>query len=308
MALELARENPATEDMASKFFEHFVAITDAINSQGGTGLWNEEDGFFYDQLAVDGRTIPLRIRSLVGLLPLIAVEVLEDDVIDQLPGFKKRLEWFLRNRPDLADLICYMCTLERGGTCRHLLAIPSEPRLRRILKYLLDEREFLAPYGIRSLSKYHAEHPFVFTVNGREYRVKYVPGESDTGLFGGNSNWRGPVWFPINYLIIEALERYHHFYGETFRIEFPTGSRQLMNLQEVANELRLRLVRLFLRDSEGRRPIYGTDRRFSEDPHWRDLLLFHEFFHAESGRGCGADHQTGWTALIARILTDRGGH
>ena len=308
MALELAHENPATEDMASKFFEHFVAITDAINSQGGTGLWNEEDGFFYDQLAIDGRTIPLRIRSLVGLLPLIAVEVLEDDVIDQLPGFKKRLEWFLRNRPDLADLICYMCTLERGGTCRHLLAIPSEPRLRRILKYLLDEREFLAPYGIRSLSKYHAEHPFVFTVNGREYRVKYVPGESDTGLFGGNSNWRGPVWFPINYLIIEALERYHHFYGETFRVEFPTGSRQLMNLQEVANELRLRLVRLFLRDSEGRRPIYGTDRRFSEDPHWRDLILFYEFFHAESGRGCGADHQTGWTALIARILTDRSGH
>ena len=307
MALELALENPATEDMASKFFEHFVAITDAINSQGGTGLWNEEDGFFYDQLSVDGRTMPLRIRSLVGLLPLIAVEVLEDEVIEQLPGFTKRLEWFLENRPDLADLICYMCTLERGGTCRHLLAIPSEPRLRRILGYLLDEREFLSPYGIRSLSKYHEEHPFVFDVNGQEYRVEYVPGESDTGLFGGNSNWRGPVWFPINYLIIEALERYHHFYGEMFRIEFPTGSGQLMDLQEIADELRRRLVQLFLRDPEGRRPIYGMDRRFSEDPHWRDLVLFHEFFHAESGRGCGADHQTGWTALIARMLTDRGG-
>jgi hypothetical protein len=306
MSLELARENPATEDMASKFFEHFVAITDAINTQGGTGLWNEEDGFFYDQLSIDGRTIPLRIRSLVGLLPLIAAEVLEDEAIDQLPGFKKRLDWFLENRPDLADLICYMCTLERGGTCRHLLAIPSEPRLRRILGYLLDEREFLSPYGIRSLSKYHAEHPFVFNVNGQEYRVGYVPGESDTGLFGGNSNWRGPVWFPINYLIIEALERYHHFYGEMLRVEFPTGSGQLMNLQEIADELRRRLIRLFLRDSEGRRPIHGMDRRFSEDPHWRDLLLFHEFFHAESGRGCGADHQTGWTALIARMLTDRG--
>ncbi len=306
MSLELARENPATEDMASKFFEHFVAITDAINSQGGTGLWNEEDGFFYDQLSVDGRAIPLRIRSLVGLLPLIAVEVLEDEVIGQLPGFKKRLDWFLKNRPDLADLICYMCTLERGGTCRRLLAIPSEPRLRRILGYLLDEREFLSPYGIRSLSKYHAEHPFVFNVNGQEYRVGYVPGESDTGLFGGNSNWRGPVWFPINYLIIEALERYHHFYGEMLRIEFPTGSGQLMNLQEVADELRRRLIRLFLRDSEGRRPIHGMDSRFSEDPHWRDLVLFYEFFHADSGRGCGADHQTGWTALIARMLTDHG--
>jgi hypothetical protein len=306
MALELAQENPATEDMASKFFEHFVAITDAINTQGGTGLWNEEDGFFYDQLAIDGRTMPLRIRSLVGLLPLIAVEVLEDEVIEQLPGFKKRLDWFLKNRPDLADLICYMCTVERGGTCRHMLAIPSEPRLRRILGYLLDEREFLSPYGIRSLSKYHAEHPYVFNVAGREYRVEYVPGESDSGLFGGNSNWRGPVWFPINYLIIEALERYHHFYGEMLRVEFPTGSGELMNLQEVANELRHRLVRLFLRDPEGRRPIYGSDRRFSEDPHWRDLVLFHEFFHAESGRGCGAGHQTGWTALIARMLTDRG--
>jgi hypothetical protein len=196
--------------------------------------------------------------------------------------------------------------VERGGTCRHMLAIPSEPRLRRILGYLLDEREFLSPYGIRSLSKYHAEHPFVFNVDGREYRVEYVPGESDSGLFGGNSNWRGPVWFPTNYLIVEALERYHHFYGEMLRVEFPTGSGELMNLQEVANELRHRLVRLFLRDPEGRRPIYGSDRRFSEDPHWRDLVLFHEFFHAESGRGCGADHQTGWTALIARMLTDRG--
>jgi hypothetical protein len=307
MAIELAQENPATEDMASKFFEHFVAITDAINSQGGTGLWNEEDGFFYDQLAIDGTTMPLRIRSLVGLLPLIAVEVLEDDVIGKLPGFRKRLDWFLENRPDLADLICYMCTLERGGTCRHLLAIPSEPRLRRILGYLLDESEFLSPYGIRSLSKYHVAHPFAFNVNGQEYRVEYEPGESDTGLFGGNSNWRGPVWFPINYLIIEALERYHHFYGEMLRVEFPTGSEHLMNLQEVADELRSRLVRLFLRDPEGCRPIYGMDRRFSEDPHWRDLVLFFEFFHAESGRGCGADHQTGWTALIARMLTDRGG-
>ncbi len=306
MSLELARENPAAEDMASKFFEHFVAITDAINSQGGTGLWSEEDGFFYDQLSVDGRTIPLRIRSLVGLLPLIAVEVLEDEVIERLPGFKKRLDWFLRNRPDLADLICYMCTLERGGTCRHLLAIPSEPRLKRILAYLLDEREFLSPYGIRSLSKYHAEHPFVFDLNGQEYRVGYVPGESDTGLFGGNSNWRGPVWFPVNYLIIEALERYHHFYGEMLRVECPTGSGHLMDLQEVADELRHRLIRLFLRDPEGRRPIHGTDRRFAGDPHWRDLVLFYEFFHADSGRGCGADHQTGWTALIARMLADHG--
>jgi hypothetical protein len=308
MALELARDNPATEDMASKFLEHFVAITDAINLQGGTGLWDEEDGFFYDQLSMGGRTIPLRIRSLVGLLPLIAVEVLEDHVIQQLPGFRKRLDWFIENRPDLADLICYMCSLERKGTCRRLLAIPSEPRLRRILKYMLDENEFLSPYGIRSLSKYHAEHPFVLNIDGQEHRVAYVPGESDSGLFGGNSNWRGPIWFPINYLIIEALERYHHFYGETLLVECPTGSQRLMNLQAVADELRRRLVRLFLRDTGGHRPIFGGDKRFYDDPHFHDLVLFHEFFHGESGRGCGADHQTGWTALIARMLTDHGGH
>ena len=305
MALELAGDDPAGEDMASKFFEHFVAITDAINTHGGTGLWDEADGFFYDQLDVDGRTIPLRIRSLVGLIPMIAVEVLEDELIERLPGFKKRLDWFLTNRPELAGLITYMCSLERGGSCRRLLAIPSESRLRRMLRYMLDENKFLSPYGIRSLSKYHERHPYVFNVNGQEYRVQYVPGESDSGLFGGNSNWRGPVWFPVNYLIVEALERYHHFYGDAWRVECPVGSGCMMNLQEVADDLRNRLASLFLRDKSGRRPVHGPDRRFAEDPCWRDLVLFYEYFHGEDGRGCGANHQTGWTALITRMLEPR---
>ncbi len=302
IALELAEQNPACEDMASKFFEHFVAITDAINTHGGTGLWDESDGFFYDQLNIDGRTVPLRIRSLVGLIPMIAVEVLEDELIDRLPGFKKRLDWFLTYRPELAEFITYMCTLERGGICRRLLAIPSESRLRRMLRCMLDENEFLSQYGIRSLSKYHERHPYVFNVNGRDYCVKYIPGESDSGLFGGNSNWRGPVWLPLNYLIVEALERYHHFYGDTLRVECPTGTGRLMNLQGVADELRTRLTRLFLRDRAGRRPAHGDDRRFHENPFWRDLVLFYEFFHGEDGRGCGASHQTGWTALITRLF------
>jgi hypothetical protein len=301
MALELARESPAYEDMASKFFEHFVAIADAMNHLGGHGLWDEEDGFYYDELHLHGRGIPLKVRSLVGLTPLFAVEILEDDVVDRLPGFKKRLEWFLENRSDLAAHIAY-CDRRRGGRGLSLLAIPSRERLERVLRYLLDEDEFLSPHGIRSLSRVHAREPYRFFVNGEEHRVTYVPGESDSGLFGGNSNWRGPVWMPMNYLIIEALERYHRFYGDRLTVELPTGSGRRVTLGAAAREIATRLSGLFLPDGEGRRPCHGDDLRYAEDPHFRDLVLFHEYFHGDTGRGLGASHQTGWTALVVRIL------
>jgi hypothetical protein len=302
MALELARDNPATEDVASKFFEHFVAIADAMNTLGGTGLWDEQDGFYYDRLHTNGQVIPARIRSIVGIIPLFAVEVLDDNVIERLPGFRKRLQWFLENRQDLAQHITYM---QAEGAChsgRRLLAIPSRDRLERVLRYVLDENEFLSPFGIRSLSRFHHDHPYVCWAGGQENRVAYVPGDSDSGMFGGNSNWRGPVWFPVNYLLIEALERYHHFYGDSLRVECPTGSGRLMNLAEVADELAARLKRLFLPDGQGRRPCHGADRPFADDPHWKDLLLFHEYFHGDNGRGLGASHQTGWTALVTRLL------
>ena len=302
IALELARLDPAYEDVASKFFEHFVAIADAINTLGGSGLWDEQDGFYYDHLQMGGRDFPTRIRSMVGLIPLFAVEVLEDSVIDRLPGFRKRLQWFLDNRRDLAQHISYMVEEGEAGHGHRLLAIPSRPRLERVLRYLLDENEFLSPCGIRSLSRYHRDHPYVFKYDGQESRVAYVPGDSDSGMFGGNSNWRGPVWFPVNYLLIEALERYHHFYGDTLRVEFPTGSGRLMNLAEVAHALAERLTRIFLPDAQGRRPCHGNERRFADDPHWRDLILFYEYFHGDNGRGHGADHQTGWTALVTRLL------
>ncbi|MBI2059496.1 MAG: glucosidase [Nitrospirae bacterium] len=308
MALELAKEEPAYEDVASKFFEHFVAITDAMNTLGGTGLWNEEDGFYYDQLLLGGRTIPLRVRSMVGIIPLLAVEVLDWETIGRLKGFSKRMKWFLENRKDLAETISYMESVEEGNHSHRLLAIPSRRRLERVMRYLLDEKEFLSPYGIRSLSKAHGEDPYVFGLNGDEYRVEYVPGESTTALFGGNSNWRGPIWFPLNYLLIEALERYHHFYGDKFRVECPTGSGRRMNLSEVAHELATRLSRLFLPDAEGRRPCHGDDARYARDPDWKNLVLFYEYFHGDSGKGLGASHQTGWTALVAKLFQDLARH
>jgi hypothetical protein len=304
MALELARDDHTYEDVASKFFEHFVAIADAINTLGGTGLWDEEDGFYYDQLTVDGHQIPLRIRSMVGLTPLFTVQVLEEEELGHLPGFGKRMDWFLENRQDLARHISYMEAEQRHVHPRRLLAIPSRQRLTRMLAYLLDEREFLSPYGIRSMSRIHAERPYILPVGNQEYRVDYMPGESGTALFGGNSNWRGPLWFPMNYLLIEALERYHYFYGDTLRVECPTGSGRLLNLQEVARDLSSRLAQIFLPDEYGRRPCHGDDGRFATDPHWRELVLFHEYFHGETGRGLGASHQTGWTALVTCCLED----
>ncbi len=304
MALELSKDNAATEDMASKFFEHFVAITDAMNSLGGTGLWDEQDGFYYDQIHADGARLPLRVRSMVGLIPLFAVEVLEEDVIRRLPGFSKRMQWFLDHRPDLARHIAYMATGRADGHLHRLLAIPSRERLERVLRYVLDENEFLSPYGVRSLSRVHERHPYEFWLSGERFRVDYAPGESRTGLFGGNSNWRGPIWFPVNYLLIEALERYHHFYGDSLIVECPTGSGRLMNLKEVACELAVRLSRIFLPDESGRRPCSGDDPRFAGNPRWRDLVPFHEYFHAETGLGLGASHQTGWTALVTRCIAD----
>jgi hypothetical protein len=304
MALELAQEDPAYEDLASKFFEHYVAITDAMNTLGGTGLWHEQDGFYYDQLLANGRTIPLRVRSMVGLIPLCAAEILEQHVIDRLPGFKKRMNWFLNHRGDLTQHICYMETKAYDGHAHRLLAIPSRDRLERVLRYLLDENEFLSPYGIRAVSRVHKDQPYIFRLNGDEHRVDYVPGESSTGLFGGNSNWRGPIWFPVNFLLVEALERYHHFYGDSLKVECPTGSGRRLNLQEVAREIASRLASIFLPDAHGRRPCHGDDARFTSDPHWRDLILFHEYFHGDTGRGLGASHQTGWTALVARLLED----
>jgi hypothetical protein len=302
MAIELSRFDPAAEDVASKFFEHFVYIADAINTIGGTGLWDEDDGFYYDQMYVDGRRIPLRVRSMVGLIPLLTVQVLSDELIGGLPGFRKRLDWFLTYRRDLAKHISYMEAQDgRAAPDRRLLAIPSRQRLQRVLRYLLDEKEFLSPYGIRSLSKYHQENPYVFRCSGQEYRVEYLPGESNTNLFGGNSNWRGPVWFPLNYLLIEALQRYHYFYGDSLKVECPTASGRWMDLAEAARELSSRLVKLFLPEGSNRRPYQGGAPA-AAGPDRHDLLLFHEYFHGDSGAGLGASHQTGWTSLVADCL------
>ncbi len=304
MALELAREDPEYEDVASKFFEHFVAIASAMNSLGGNGLWDETDGFYYDQLRVDGTMLPLRVRSVVGLLPLIAVAVLNYDDIAHLPGFRKRMDWFLENRKDLCEQISYMEQDDSAGQTHRLLAIPSLGRLLRVLKYMLDENEFLSPYGIRSLSKFHQDHPYTLEIDGTEQRVGYEPAESASGTFGGNSNWRGPIWFPINYLLVEALERYHHFYGDHLRVECPTRSGKMMNLKEVAGEIMSRLARIFLPGEDGRAAWQGGDSRYAQDPNWRDLTLFYEYFHGDNGRGMGASHQTGWTALVVRSLED----
>jgi hypothetical protein len=306
MSLEMARARPAYEDIASKFFEHFVDIIDAMNNLGGDGLWSDEDGFYYDQLLVnDGTEIPLRVRSLVGIIPLLAVEVLDQEVIKSLPGFRKRMRWFLQHRPELARHVAYMERTPKPGCPGEelrLLAIPSRERLVRVLRYVLDEEEFLSPYGVRSLSAAYRDHPFQIKLDGSIHSIGYEPEESRSGMFGGNSNWRGPIWFPINYLLIEALEKYHHFYGDDVKVECPTGSGNFMNLQQVALELATRLSRLFLRSECGLRPCFGDHPRFADDPHWKDYLHFHEYFHGDTGRGLGAAHQTGWTALITRCV------
>jgi hypothetical protein len=308
IAMELAREDAAYEDVASKFFEHFVHITQAMNNRGGHGisLWDEADGFYYDVLHLPNNQHDfMKVRSVVGLIPLFSAEVLEPDAMEALPGFGRRMQWFLDYFPDVPHHIEMSQTSPRG--VRRLLSIVSRRKLMRILRYLLDENEFLSPHGIRSISKYHAQNPYVLNINGQEYRVAYDPAESTSGLFGGNSNWRGPIWFPLNFLIIEALQRFHYYYGDTLKIECPTGSGNLKTLWEVAEELSRRLTSIFLRDSEGRRPVFGGNQLFQTDPLWRDLIPFYEYFHGDNGAGLGASHQTGWTALVAKLLQQSGG-
>jgi hypothetical protein len=299
MACELAKAESAYADLALKFFEHFVAIARATNTLGGDGLWSVTDGFYYDHMQTPDGPRVLPIRSMVGLVPLFAVEALDDELLHALPIFADRLWWFFDNRPELARTISIQLDIDHQN---RLLAIPSRERLERVLQVMLDEKEFLSPHGIRSLSRYHKDHPFVLHLDGHDYEVHYAPGESDSALFGGNSNWRGPIWMPMNYLLIEALKRYHHFYGDALTVECPTGSGKRMNLAQVAAELEARLASLFLPDANGRRPCHGAAVRYASDPHFKDLVLFYEYFHGDDGRGLGASHQTGWTALAANLI------
>jgi hypothetical protein len=306
IALELARENSAYEDVASKFFEHFVYICRAMNDIGGEGieLWDAKDGFYYDVLHhPDGNAFPLKVRSMVGLIPLFALETLDPEVVDHLPGFKRRMQWFIENRPELSERFETEST-DHGP--RRFLSLVNRHRLKRVLRYMLDENEFFSPYGIRAISRFHREHPYTLKVNGMEYRVDYEPAESSTGLFGGNSNWRGPVWFPVNFLLLESLQKFHYFLGDSYKVECPTGSGRMSNLWDVAGEISQRLTRIFLRDKDGRRPVFGGTEKFQTDPYWRDLIPFHEYFHGDNGAGIGASHQTGWTALVAKLIQQYG--
>jgi hypothetical protein len=307
IALELAKEDRAYEDIASKFFEHFVYIAHAMNNFGSQerSLWDEEDGFYYDVLRLpNGDDRFLKIRSMVGLIPLFAVETLEPEAIDRLPGFKRRMQWFIDNHPDVPDHIDMTQSSARG--IRFLLSLVSKKQLGRVLSRMLDEAEFLSPHGVRALSRFHKDHPFELRVDGTVNTVNYEPAESTTGIFGGNSNWRGPVWFPVNYLLVESLQKYHHYYGEDFKVECPTRSNQQMDLWQVAAEISRRLTHIFLRDGNGRRAVFGGTEIFQSDPHWRDLILFYEYFNGENGAGLGADHQTGWTGLVAKLIEQSG--
>ncbi|MGB0561457.1 MAG: MGH1-like glycoside hydrolase domain-containing protein [Spirulinaceae cyanobacterium] len=303
MALELAQENPVYEDMATKFFEHFVYIADAMNHLGddATELWDEEDGFFYDVLHLPhGQRLKLKVRSMVGLIPLFAVETLEREQLNELPGFTERLKWFEENRPSLNRNIA--CLGETCDISRRMLALVKPDKLKRILEKMLSETEFLSDYGIRALSRFHQEHPYIFYHDGQEHRVDYEPAESSSGLFGGNSNWRGPIWFPVNYLLIESLQKFHHYFGDDFKVEYPTGSGNEKTLWDVSLELEQRLMRIFLKDEQERRPVYGGTEIFQSNPHWQDYVLFYEYFHGDNGAGLGASHQTGWTGLVAKLI------
>jgi hypothetical protein len=307
IALELAKDDLAYEDVASKFFEHFVNIAHAMNDIGeeSKSLWDPEDGFYYDLLHLpDGKEYSLRIRSMVGLIPLFAVETLEPEIVNRLPGFKRRMQWFIDNHTDAPEHIEMSERSSRG--VRYLLSLVNRNQLRRVLSRMLDESEFLSPHGIRALSRYHLDHPYEFRMDGFMSRVAYEPAESSTGVFGGNSNWRGPIWFPVNYLLIESLQKFHYYYGEDFKVEFPTNSKKDADLWQIAAELSRRLTRIFLRDKDGRRPFAGGEDVFNKDPNWRDLILFYEYFHGDNGAGLGASHQTGWTGLVAKLLDQSG--
>lgn len=303
IALEVARENPAYEDVASKFFEHFVYICHAMNHAGCSDveLWDKESGFYYDVLHLpNGDHLPMRVRSMVGLTPLFAVETLRADLINKLPGFKKRMMWFIENRPEFAQHIEKQ--IAEDGHERWFLSLVNRDRLPKVLRYMLDETEFLGPHGIRAVSRHHLDNPYVLHAGGTEHRVDYEPAESSTGLFGGNSNWRGPVWFPVNFLLIESLQKFHFFFGDDFKVEFPYGSGHQETLWHVAGEISRRLTHIFLRDEDGRRPVFGGSDKFQNDPHWQDHVLFYEYFHGDNGAGIGASHQTGWTGLVAKLI------
>jgi hypothetical protein len=310
IALELAQHNHVYEDIATKFFEHFLNIAEAMTKMGGEegcGLWDEQDGFYYDVLNMpDGQTIPLKIRSMVGLIPLFAVETLEPDLLDRVPDFKLRLAWYLNYRPEVAALVSRWQEARSGE--RHLLSLLRGSRMKKLLRRMLDETEFLSDYGVRAISRIHKDQPYTFRWGNQSMTVEYQPGESTSGMFGGNSNWRGPIWFPVNYLIIESLQKFHHYYGDDFRVECPTGSGKYMSIDEVATELGARLRRVFLRDGAGHRPLFGQYEKMQKDPHFRDYLLFYEYFHGDTGRGVGANHQTGWTGLIAKLIQPRSIH
>ena len=306
IALELARENSAYQGVASKFLEHFVYIAHAINNLGGEGIsiWDEHDGFYYDVLHLpNGERFPLRVRSMVGLIPLYAVETLEPDIVNQLPEFKRRMQWFIDNKSELSE---HICEVETPAGTRTLLSIVNAERLPKVLHYMLAESEFLSAYGIRALSRVHHNHPFLLEAKGMTHRVDYEPAESSTGLFGGNSNWRGPIWFPVNFLLIESLQKFHYFFGDKFRVDFPTGSGQQKTLWDVSADISRRLSHIFLRDSTGRRAVFGDNEKFQKDGHWRDYVPFHEYFHGDTGRGVGASHQTGWTGLVAKLIEQSG--
>ncbi|CAH1904811.1 Glucosidase [Candidatus Nitrotoga sp. HW29] len=303
IALELAKHNATYEEIATKFFEHFLYIAQSMNNIGdhGVGLWDEADQFFYDVLRTpDGEMTPLKVRSMVGLIPLYAVEIIEPEILDRLPNFKRRLEWFMRNRPELAALVSHWQEPGRGN--RHLLSLLRGHRMKALLRRMLDETEFLSDYGIRSLSRAHKDTPYVFNCIDNSVSVSYQPAESESGMFGGNSNWRGPIWLPVNYLLVTSLRRFAEFYGDAFKIECPTGSGNMLSIYAVADELALRLTRLFRRDGSGQRPVFGDQTKFQEDPQFRDYILFYEYFHGDTGRGVGASHQTGWSGLIAKLL------
>ena len=307
IAMELAKEDPAYEDVASKFWEHFLHIARAMNNRGDEEikLWDDADGFFYDVLHLPhGKPLPMKVRSMVGLIPLFAVETLEPELLGQLPDFKRRMEWFINNRPDLTQNVA--CMRSPGNAERRLLSIVNRDQLIRVLRYMLDENEFFSPYGIRAISRFHKDSPYVLQVNGTQHRVDYEPAESSNGLFGGNSNWRGPIWFPLNYLLVESLQKFHRYLGDDFKVECPTGSGQMMTLWEVAGEISRRLSRIFLRGADGRRPVFGGIEKFQTDPNWQDMILFHEYFHGDNGAGLGASHQTGWTGVVAKLLQQSG--
>jgi len=302
IALELALEDRAYEPLATKFFEHFLYIAQAMTHAGGIGLWDEQDQFYYDVLRLpEGSVIPLRVRSVVGLIPLFAVEVIGRRAISELPEFRERMQFMLLNRPDLASLISRWT--EEGEGERHLLSLLRGHRVKRLLRRMLDEAEFLSPYGVRALSKAHEDHPYVLEHGGARFSIGYEPGEGSTAAFGGNSNWRGPVWMPVNILLIDSLREFHRYYGEDFRVECPTGSGSHCSREEVADMLNHRLTGLFLRGADGRRPMHGDDELSQTDPHFRDNILFHEYFHGDTGRGLGASHQTGWTGCVALLLS-----